>query len=284
MKIKHAVYLIVPKQFRKKAKNFYYDILSKLYSIKHKYFYGISDFFEVIALETTTYCNLRCSFCPNSKYERGLEKNKKLMNEELFKKIINELNEIKYRGKVALYSYGEPLTDERLPVLVNYAKHKLPKATIEINSNGFLLTLEKYKELIKAGLDKITVTQYSKIMPPKTKEVLEYLEKNPHIKNIIKYRIQNTQELSNRGGEIEVETSPNYERPICRYPHSAQTIDYAGNWILCCNDYHSTIKFGNLENESLLEIWNKPRFKLLRKELKKGIYRLPICKKCVGLE
>ncbi len=285
MKIKHLIYLLIPPKFRKKAKNIYYNGLLGLYSLKHKYLYGMSDFFSAIALETTTYCNLRCFFCPNSKHERGLEKNKKLMDEELFKKIINELSEMKYKGRVLLFFFGDPLTDKRLPKLINYAKHKLPKSNIEINSNGFLLTLELYHELVKNGLNRIGITQYKKIMPPNTQKVLQYLKEHPKEKNIIGYRIQNTQELSNRGGEIKLKKSPNYERPICCYPGSAQsTIDYDGNWVLCCNDYHSSVKFGNLRNESIIEVWNKPNFKKLRRELRKGVYKLPICKTCVGLK
>lgn len=284
MKFKRSIYSLIPSRFKKRFKNIYYDLLLNLYSLKHKFFYGRFDFFEVISLETTTYCNLQCSFCPNSKYERGLKKNEKLMDEKLFKKIINELNKIGYRGKVELYSYGEPLTDKRLSKLVNYTKYKLPKAYIEINSNGFLLTLKVYHKLIKNGLNRINITQYGGVMPPNTKKVLKYLKEHPNEKNIIKYRIQNTCELSNRGGEIELNKSPNYERPICGYPNSAQTIDYNGNWVLCCNDYHSSIKFGNLRKESLIEVWNKSYFKKLRRELKKKVYKLSICKKCVGLE
>jgi len=173
MKIKRLIYLLIPSKSRKKLKNIYYNRLLDLYSLKHKYFYGVSNFFEVIALETTTYCNLRCFFCPNSKYERGLEKNKKLMDEELFKKIINELSKIKYQGKVELYSYGEPLTDERLPKLVNYAKYKLPKADIEINSNGFLLTLELYHKLIKNGFAAVSREYDWETVAEKMKEIFE---------------------------------------------------------------------------------------------------------------
>jgi radical SAM protein with 4Fe4S-binding SPASM domain len=285
MKLKNLLSPIIPKSFRKQVKDFYYGVLLRsAYSAKHKFFYNKWDFFETIAIETTTHCNLRCKFCPNSKYERGLLKNKKLMDSKLFKKIINELSEIGYRGNVDLYSYGEPLTDERLPELIDYSRKKLPKANIEINSNGFLLTLEIYKNLLKKGLDKINISQYGDSMPPNTKNVLDCINKNPSVKNIIHYRILNQKELSNRGGEIQLETSPNYERPICGYPNAAQTIDYAGNWVLCCNDYHSEISFGNLNQESLLAIWNKPIFKKIRKETRNSVFRLQICRKCVGLE
>ena len=78
--------------------------------------------------------------------------------------------------------------------------------------------------------------------------------------------------------------SPNYEKPIGVCPNAAQTINYAGNWILCCNDYHSEIRLRNLNQERLLDIWNKPFFKQIRKETRNNVFNLPICKKCAGLK
>jgi len=287
MKLKRRIFLTIPRSFQKEVKDFYYGkLIDGYYRFKHLLDYGKLDFFETIAIETTTYCNLRCSFCPNSKYERGLQKNEKKMDEKIFKKIINELSRFNFSGRVALYSYGEPCTDDRLPDLVRYAREKLPKANIEINSNGFLLTLNLYKKLVDSGISCIYVSQYGKSMPKTIKEIFEYLKTRPKGENKISYRIFNEELyplISNRGGEIEVAENVNYERPICGYPNHAQTIDYQGNWVLCCNDYHSSIKFGNLEKESILQVWNKPYFKKIRKETNNGVYNLEICKKCVGI-
>jgi len=286
MNLKRQVYLMLPKPLQKKTKDFYYGKwIDSLYRLKYKKHYGLNDFFDTIALETTTYCNLRCSFCPNSNHERGLQKNEKQMDKEVFMKIIDELAEIEYRGKVALYSYGEPCTDNRLPELIQYAKQKLPNSFVEINSNGFLLTVELYQTLVRAGIDKIYVSQYTDKMPSSVVKVYEFLKENPEFPDRIQYRIFNAETyplLSNRGGEIEMEQSVNYERPICGYPHHAQTIDWEGNWVLCCNDYHSSIKFGNLGKETIMQVWNKPYFKKIREDTNNGIYDLEICKVCVG--
>lgn len=286
MKIKQKLIPLIPKKHKKKVKEFYYKkLLYALYGLKHKYQYGQWNFFETIALETTTYCNLRCSFCPNSKYDRGLEKNKKLMDERVFRKIIDELSEIRFRGKVLLFSYGEPFTDERMADWISYTRKKLPKAQIEINSNGFLMSVERYKEVVKSGVDKINVTQYGQVMPPNVKKVYEYLKTRPKSENKITYRTLNLNELSNRGGEIEVENSVNEEVPICMYPKAyALTIDYKGNMVLCCNDYHGNIVFGNLGEKKLIEILKNSDFYKIMNEIRRGVYRLDICKKCVGVK
>ncbi|MFH1358682.1 MAG: radical SAM/SPASM domain-containing protein [archaeon] len=279
--IKSKIYSMLPKNMQKKTKSFYYDsILYPINKLKNKIKYGESDFFDTICIETTTHCNLRCDFCPNKIYERGTLKNKKLMDEELFKKIINQLAEVKFKGTIMPHFYGEPLTDERLTDWVSYIKEKLPKSRIEINSNGILLTPEIYKQLINAGADSFTISQYTPEMTEGMKQVFEYLKKRPK-ENKINYRVfKEDTAICNRGGEIEVKKP--WEKPLCTYPINFINIDYNGNMVICCNDYHSSIKLGNLNQERLIDIWFKPYYKNLRKSLRKGVYDLLICKRCVG--
>ena len=65
-------------------------------------------------------------------------------------------------------------------------------------------------------------------------------------------------------------------------PGQNLTVDVKGQVVLCCNDYQSTIRFGNLNSEKILDIWNKPHFKSIREELKIGNFQLDICKKCAA--
>ena len=285
-KIKQSISSILPKKIKKRVKTIYYDnFLYPLYNLKYKFFYNSWDFFDSISLETTTYCNLRCKFCPNSIYERGLLKNKKLMDSNLFKKIINELRSINYRGKIRLHFYGEPLSDSRLPELIKYIRDKCPRNKVIVYTNGFLLTIELYQKLIKIGVNSFFITQYGTTKIPNIEKLMTYLKTRPKYENKITYRTLGVDlGLSNRGGEIKVKNTVDYERPTCLYPSTSLHIDYLGNLVLCSNDYHSTIIFGNLKKEKLLDIWNKPNYKKLRNELKHYIFKLPICKKCVGLE
>ncbi|MEK6875352.1 MAG: radical SAM/SPASM domain-containing protein [Nanoarchaeota archaeon] len=278
------IYSLMPEVIKKMVKDIYYDyILHSIYSLMYFIRYGFFDFFDAIAIETTTYCNLRCENCPNSKYTRGLKGNTKLMDTNLFNKIINELAEINYRGTILLHFYGEPLTDKRIPYFVQYIKKKLPKSFIQINTNGFLLTLPLYKELLKSGLDRFFITQYTSVKPKNIDKIISYLKDKPKKDNLINYRVLGKDiGLSNRGGEIKVDKCVDFERPICLYPTTAIHIDYFGNLVLCCNDYHSSVIFGNIKNEKLLNIWDKPSYKKLRKELRKKNFYLSICKKCVG--
>ena len=153
-KLKHQAYLIVPQKWKKASKNFYYDRISyPLHAIKFKHKYGVNDFFNAIAIETNTWCNLRCTFCPNSKFERGLKKNSAYMDMDLIKKIIGELVELRFDGMIMFHYYGEPLIDDRLTEIVSYIRSQLPENKMQINSNGFLLTIDKYNELTPESLN-----------------------------------------------------------------------------------------------------------------------------------
>jgi radical SAM protein with 4Fe4S-binding SPASM domain len=163
---------------------------------------------------------------------------------------------------------------------------RVPKAKININTNGFLLTIPIYEDLIKRGANMIYISEYTK-MPPKVKELFEYIREKKIKNHKIKYRrfSDSTEEFAiyNRGGEIKTEKK--LVRPPCIYSQQGFYIDYKGDVVLCCNDYHSSVTFGNLKEKTIMEIWNSKKFKKIRKELwKKNFSILPICKKCVGLE
>jgi cyclic pyranopterin phosphate synthase len=251
-------------------------------NVKNRIKYGQADFFTDLDIEINTSCNRRCSCCPNSIYDRGLLKNEELMDEKLFKKIIDELAEIQFDGRISPHLYGEPLLDKRLSDFVVYIKKKIPKSQIRIFSNGDYLTVEMYHRLVNAGVTAFFVTQYGPSVPKPIKELTEYLKTNRNKNVQFKYRkFTEVTPLFNRGGEIKLQMINPI--PRCKHPHNPLAIDYEGNIILCCNDYHSTIIFGNLRNNSLIEIWNSEPYRNSRNQLKKGIYTADICRKCVGL-
>jgi radical SAM protein with 4Fe4S-binding SPASM domain len=283
-KYRSKIYRLLPKNFSRPIKYFYQDrIAFPLNCFSNKKYYGYYDFFNVVGIETTTHCNLRCKFCPNSVYDRGLKKNTKLMPIETYKKIIDELSELDYRGKILPFFFGDPLTDNRIVELVKYTRDKVPKATIHLNSNGYLLSVELYKKLVDAGIDSLRISQYTNEIPKPVKEVLEYLKTRPKNENKITYRIFSEKlALSNRGGKVN--TTFQWDKPICTYPWTEINIDHDGNLVACCTDYHSTIKFGNVKKDNLLDIWNSPSYKKMRKDLRNYKFNHPMCKKCVGLD
>ena len=99
-----------------------------------------------IEVETLNRCNGKCSFCPVNALEPQRKYAK--MSEQLFKKIIQELAEQNYSGTLSLFSNNEPFLDERIIDFYKYAREKLPGAKLSLFTNGSLLTLDKFKEII----------------------------------------------------------------------------------------------------------------------------------------
>ena len=228
-----------------------------LVKIKFLYLYKTTDFFDSLNIEINSACNRRCSYCPNATFERGLIKNQKKLPREIFDKIIKELSEIKYQGKISFAFYNEPLLDDRIFDLISYTKKKLPKCEIGLFTNGDYLTKEIEKKLWAAGIDRLLVSKH----------------RDPNYKFNL---------LNNRCGLVKPINCDYF--PRCKYEDFHAVIDYNGNWVICCNDYLSKSKMGNLKEEKIIDIWNKPGYKKLRKDLEKNIFKLDICKKCVGIE
>ena len=252
---------------------FYYRLL---YFFRH----GTFDFFYGVEVETTTACNLRCSYCPNSKFTRSLFENKKDMKLELYHKIVDELAGLKYKGRFSLHFYGEPLMDVRLPELVAYAKGKLKNANIVLFTNGELLTISKYNALTNAGVKKFVVTQHLSKESSNIKNILTYRKINGRKGIIFEYVKLKKENMTNRGGLVNVTQK---RIKYCRLPSDNFVIDYNGNVVLCCNDYLSSVKFGNINSEKIIDVWNEDFYKRIRYELRKGIFTLNVCKNEIKL-
>lgn len=107
-----------------------------------------------LEIETVNVCNARCPMCTITDWERG----SKPMNDELFKKIADEIivhsNEI---IRVSLYRDGEPLIDPKLAQRTALLKQGGIK-DVTISTNVSLLTEEKAKDLLNAGLDTVIMS------------------------------------------------------------------------------------------------------------------------------
>lgn len=107
-----------------------------------------------LEIETVNVCNARCPMCTITDWERG----GKPMSDELYKKIADEIiahsNEI---IRVSLYRDGEPLIDPKLAQRIAMLKQGGIK-DVTISTNVSLLTEEKSKDLLNAGIDTIIMS------------------------------------------------------------------------------------------------------------------------------
>lgn len=231
--------------------------------------------FNSVEIESISICNRKCSFCPVAYDPRPRE----IMTNEIFNKIITELKELNFKGEIAFSGYGEPLLDEKLEERVEKIKKELG-SSVEIVTNGDFLTYERFKRLISEGVNVFRLSQHDK-EPSEAIKLLFGNIKKDELKYII-YQIANEGSVTftNRGGSVPgLKTlHPFYCSPM----HIIIRAD--GSVPLCCNDYYKEINFGNVNEEKLIEIWNKPFYRKIRNEIKKGIFNFPICKRCLGLK
>ena len=237
-----------------------------------------SPLFASVEIETTSICNRKCAYCPNSVEKRPSG----YMTEEIFYKIIDELAEINYSGRVSTHLYGEPLVDKRIVKFIGYARKKLPDAFIKFFTNGDLLTDKLLNDLNTAGVDVFRVSQHDEQSSEKLLDMLENFTAKAG-KNKIEYMkyFGNDENLMNRGGLVEV--AHDVKMKFCNYV-SGVTVDFEGNMLLCCQDFLADNKMGNLKNEGLLDVWNKPAYKAMRDRIECGIWPTKLCRVCNGVE
>lgn len=241
--------------------------------------YGSADIFSMVSLETITACNRRCAYCPNSKFDRGLPANAKKMETGLFRKVIDELAVLAragWAGDIQPNLYGEPLLDERLPELVAYARERLRASPISLFTNGDLLNVERYGELVRAGVTRFAVTRHSPEAPAGMNAVLEYRRLNGD--GGIRLTYEKLSRISNKGGLVEVAEPVS---PLkCLWVPTTVGVYYDGRVSLCCNDYFGSVDLGNIGSERLLDIWNKPFYRRFRADVRRGKFTLELCNKC----
>tara|TARA_A100001388_G_C28738228_1_gene485379 strand:- start:21 stop:986 length:966 start_codon:yes stop_codon:yes gene_type:complete len=247
---------------------------------------------RVVLIETRSKCNGTCAFCPASALTD--ERSDELMSLEVFNKIIDDLAKINYSNRVSLFNNNEPFLDKRIFEIVALTRKALPRAFIELKSNGTLLNEKKVIKIFEAGLDMLNINDYTKDF--KHTKNIEILKKE--LSSSRRFNINNDigapkrinielrkmdAVLSSRGGK-----SPNkkdfynpYKNQPCMRAAEMLTINPRGNVGVCCEDYASTLIVGNVNKESIYKIWTSKNYVSIRKSLLKGNRSINhICSKC----
>jgi MoaA/NifB/PqqE/SkfB family radical SAM enzyme len=257
-----------------------------------------------VQVQTISWCNRSCSFCPSQKFSRKLE----FMSLETYQRVLDELASLNFSGRFSPYLQGEPLLDNRLPDLVAMARHTLPQAKILIQSNGDALTVEKGLALFEAGLHKMIINCYDDNRDQVLRIqnlIREIVQKQPNIRYIKSGIMQNFNRMigSERYGQIKREiaiedktwwkedTAENWAgnipnslqeplRKSCRRPFNQLYVHYNGNVVLCCCDWKGEVIFGNLMSDSLVEVYSGPVATKYRKNLARKNRKMKLCEVC----
>lgn len=240
--------------------------------------------FKMVNIETQNRCNGTCSFCPANIHDEAREYAK--MTDELFEKIASELGELAFSGRVYLNVNNEPLLDKRMPSFIKVLKDKCPSAVICMITNGTLLSAGYLKKLAGAGLNDLTINNYSTHyeLNDNIRSILDYVkshEEQFRSINITINRRYSKEVLSTRAGSAPNKRKKNNRvTEPCLYPFTDIVIFPRGGVGICCNDCLEVTDFGNVSTEPLAEIWNNERFQELRLKMKLGREHYHFCREC----
>jgi len=232
---------------------------------------------DCIFIETTTACTRKCPWCTHHYYD--IKPN--FMSENLFQKIITDLSSLNYSGRLSFYLNGEPLLDKRLSEWVKAGKKACPDAFTFIISNGDLFTAEKVTELIHSGLDAIKVNTYDEKTLIKVQTEMKKI--NPDIIHHVRlYDHSNKTDWTSRGGTVPFggKQNENHKKTVCLRPFRQMYVAQNGVVAQCCSDALNKYVMGDMNTQSLMEIWNGEEFNKVRNSLLGKSELNDLCKIC----
>ena len=265
---------------------------------------------KLIEIETHSYFNRKCWFCPNSIIDRKSENIE--LDENIYLKIIYNLKEIDYSNNINFHRFNEPLSQKELIIKrIKQARFNLPKAIIGIFTNGDYLTKEYLDELKDAGVNSIIMSYYfdknekfdkQRIVNNGMNKILDKLKlsaKEIIIDNEnqlqfkldyegidIFYRATDFSKIGNNRGMTIAGVNSVYDRTFrCFFPFTDLYIDYNGYCMPCCHlrsdiESHKNFILGNIYDSNLFEIFTNQKTSELRKYLCVNSKKISPCSEC----
>lgn len=272
--------------------------------------------FNTIAIESAALCNRACVFCPNHTTERPDEQ----MPMELIEKIVDELAALKYKGVIQTFIYNEPTRDKRLPKILELFNERIPGASICMSTNGdYLKSAKDVERWFDLGVRQLIINIYSaadgcgnarkeergvEAAAKRHAQVQKWLDdlgvdqksgmynhapKGARRARVeAKYGVIGSDKkigaqfgLTNRAGNIDWFKPP--AEPLakmCVKPFRFLNINWKGDAIVCCNDYHGETAFGNVRDKTIEELWNSLQMNIYREHLQRKDRNIPLCVTC----
>jgi radical SAM protein with 4Fe4S-binding SPASM domain len=204
------------------------------------------------------------------------------MDWQTIERIVYNLKDLKYSGRISWFWINEPLMEKRIFEILKLTKRHCPRAFLSLTTNGDPLNETLYRDLRKSGLDALSVSIYD----DKTFDKIKRMKKDDRLVTI-DMRKPPPGRLENRASSIKQNTSvfENYQRRFlnesCERPFRMITVNPKGQVVLCCADMYSDVVMGDIHKQRLEEIWNNEMFHYYRKTLiERGRKNLKLCDGC----
>jgi len=246
-----------------------------------------------LIVDIHSFCNARCVICPYPELKSKLPLG--IMEEALFRKIIDEFgniaNEHNFKGSILFCNMGELFF---YPELAYERMRYVMQAGLDFNiqTNAAMLSPDAVDRLIDMGFNGGIVISFHGITPAVYKQIMgldviktlnniDYLSRNypkgriciqsiPHnwplgeARRIRRYfhskglRVRMPLPNNRAGLVTKIGLVDKHKLIGCKAdrPLGEMVISFNGDVVLCCNDMAQKEVVGNLENNTILEIWN----------------------------
>jgi len=279
----------------------------------------LAEFPPMVMIDTTTRCNLACSFCPNSVLsgEAGFLGD---MDRDLYFKLVDEIARESPGTILRPFDGGEPLMRKDLGEFIAYAKRKGIRR-VSINTNGTILVRGRRRELIEAGLDHIEVSidahsaetyqrvrnsplydrvventlayiEESKTADPERSVTVSFIEQmaNRHERDAFegfwagRADHVSIREFHQHNGLVNVAghvvEHATSARPPCPFLWNRIIVNHDGKVRFCEFDWKGEHALGDARVQTLKEIWHSASYRRLRQSHLDGTFDHPYCGPC----
>ncbi|MCX2717101.1 radical SAM protein [Helicobacter sp. MIT 21-1697] len=248
-----------------------------------------------VEFEIASFCNRTCYFCPNSHIDR--KSTSVELDEAVFLKILDNLAEIEYDKELSFHRFNEPLANKELILKrVKQARQKLPKAKLDIFTNGDYVSKEYLQELKDAGVNWVLMSYYPMQKDFDRTQIIKAMQKMQQKLGLesklvrdteqeyricfimegmeIYYRSWNPNAMgSSRGGSVDsMKKSQLITESGCFHSAMSFYVDYNGLVMPCCNTRsdekkHKPFILGDCKKQDMFEIFFSPVCVNLRRDL-----------------
>ena len=263
---------------------------------------------SMVEIETSSYCNRTCWFCPNAIHDRRSQKHH--MDTALYGRILADLARIGYRRKVSFSRYNEPLASRTILDRIGAARRDIPAALLHLNTNGDYLDRDYLDALYGAGLRSLNIQIYlgndeqydhsrvrAKLLAQVTKLRLQHQitmdRPGERIEAKLSYRDMALRTYGrnfatsgcNRGETVTLDESYTRTSP-CASPFYHAYIDYDGSMVPCCNvrsdiPEHADNTLGKLSaTTSIFDIYGSEAAARWRRALVGYQHKTGVCTTC----
>ncbi len=256
-----------------------------------------------VQVQTISWCNRSCAFCPSQKFpiERAL------MPLHCYERILDELAAFGFAGRFSPYLNNESLLDKRLVRLVALARARLPASVLFVATNGDALTMDRALALFDAGLDRITINCYdddkdriarmrrlahdlcARIAELRRADDATFAEMVDMADGEARRRIicvrdctgLRVEDMSNIAGNVPDAAIPAAPLTLsCYRPFEQLHVRYNGDVVLCHCDWKGEVVFGNINGQSLSDIYDGAVARGYRERLARRDRRARLCSQC----